>query len=351
MPKPRNDQLCSEYCTGAAAAGGCRNINYLRPWASPSACKACKMIAQHDDNTAITQNNRGVFAATSSELDDVFCNCCALQETLWVCLTCGFVGCGRYSQGHAANHFSETKHVFSLEMATMRIWDYVASEFAHRGDLLECPSVRRHHPQWADVALPWEDGKATGTIKKGASLEEASPKKATMIGEEYEALLQSALEDQAQHYEGEITRLHAALTAEQIDENAMTQSETVEIEKLKSEIKRNREELDVVGRNLLDMQAQEAGHRAASQRLIREQGIAKDLLDKIREEAEKEHQQGDMQVEDLEQQVADLTANLRMRHQISQDEELSQAHIYGTVTTKQSNSKRGGKKSRRGNRK
>jgi hypothetical protein len=35
---------------------------------------------------------------------------------------------------------------------------------------------------------------------------EKTPEKATMIGEEYEALLQSALEDQAQHYEGEIMR-------------------------------------------------------------------------------------------------------------------------------------------------
>jgi hypothetical protein len=237
-------------------------------------------------------------------------------------------------------------------MATLRIWDYVSGEFAHRGDLLECPSVRIHHPQWADMALPWEDGKATGTVTKAAlPLEEAPPKKATMVGEEYEALLQSALEDQAQHYEGEISRLNAALTAEHIDLNTITPIESAEIEELKSEIAKHREDLTVVGRNLLDMQGQEAGHRAASQKLLREQGIAKDLLDRIREEAEKEHEQGKMQVEDLEQQVADLTANLRMRDQISQDGELSQGHIYGTVTTKQTTTKRGGKKSRRGNRK
>ena len=175
-----------------------------------------------------------------------------------------------------------------------------------------------------------------------------------MIGEEYEALLQSALVDQAQHYEGEISRLHAQFTSEQIDEDSMSPEEKAEIDKLKGGIRQLRDELNIMGRNLLDVQAQEAGHRAASQRLLREQGIAKDLLDKIREEAEKEHQQGKLVVEDLEQQVSDLTANLRMRHQISQDEELSQAQIYGTVTTnaKQVGGKRsGGKKSRRSNRK
>jgi hypothetical protein len=324
MPQPRNDQLCSEYCV----SGGCHNEVYLQPWSS-NACKACHMI-----------HLNGV--------EDIFCNCCALQETLWICLTCGFVGCGRYSHGHAANHFTESQHAFALEIATMRIWDYASGEFAHRGDLLECPSMnRRHHPQWANVMLPWESEK-----KPTDTGNDPSPKKSAMIGEEYEALLQSALEDQAQHYEGEISRLHAQFTAEQIDKNSMTEEEKVEIDKLKSDIQHLRDDLTILSRNLLDMQAQEAGHRAASQRLLREQGIAKDLLDKIREETEKEHEQGKMLVEDLEQQVADLTANLRMRHQISQDQELSQAHIYGTVTpnSKQHNAKRGNKKSRRSNR-
>lgn len=324
MPQPRNDQLCSEYCV----SGGCRNEVYLQPWSS-NACKACQMI-----------HLNGV--------EDIFCNCCALQETLWICLTCGFVGCGRYSHGHAANHFTESQHAFALEIATMRIWDYASGEFAHRGDLLECPSMnRRHHPQWANVMLPWENEKKATDMGN-----DPSPKKSAMIGEEYEALLQSALEDQAQHYEGEISRLHAQFTAEQIDKNSMTELEMVEIEKLKGDIQHLRDELNILSRNLLDMQAQEAGHRAASQRLLREQGVAKDLLDKIREETEKEHQQGKLLVEDLEQQVADLTANLRMRHQISQDQELSQAHIYGTVSTnsKQNNVKRGNKKSRRSNR-
>ena len=194
MPQPRNDQLCSEYCV----SGGCRNEVYLQPWPS-NACKACQVIQLNG-------------------VEDVFCNCCALQETLWICLTCGFVGCGRYSHGHAEKHFTESQHAFALEIATMRIWDYASGEFAHRGDLLECPSMnRRHHPQWANVTLPWESEK-----KPIETANDPSPKKSAMIGEEYEALLQSALEDQAQHYEGEMSRLHAQFTAEQIDKNSMT---------------------------------------------------------------------------------------------------------------------------------
>eukprot|EP00546_Thalassionema_frauenfeldii_P021094 CAMPEP_0178894640 /NCGR_PEP_ID=MMETSP0786-20121207/129_1 /TAXON_ID=186022 /ORGANISM="Thalassionema frauenfeldii, Strain CCMP 1798" /LENGTH=336 /DNA_ID=CAMNT_0020564753 /DNA_START=828 /DNA_END=1838 /DNA_ORIENTATION=+ len=332
-----------------SAGGGC-NEALLKPWPPPSACKPCHLIQNYWSATNDSKRN---------ELDDVFCYCCALPETLWICLTCGYVGCGHYSQAHAEKHFQETQHAFSLEMATLRIWDYTTGEFAHRGDLLECPSVRKHHPQLANVTLPWEEEDENNkehtktNNSEFASLSSGGPpKKTSMVGEEYEALIQSALEDQAHHYEGEISRLRATLTAERLDKDTMTSEETLEIEQLKSEIQELRDEVGAVERSLLDIQAQEAGHRAASQRLLREQGIAKGLLDKIREETEKEHEQGKIQLEDLEQQVADLTANLRMRHQILQDEELNNAHIYGTMTTsKQTSSKRGGRKSRRNGRK
>jgi BRCA1-associated protein len=331
MLKPRNDQMCSEYCV----VGHCQNELFLKPWPTES-CNVCLRI-------------------NSREREDAYCNCCALQETLWICLTCGFVGCGRYSHAHAANHFQETQHAYSLEMATLRIWDYANGEFAHRGDLLECPSTNMgHQSHWVNVTLPWETEKRreiSSIAMTARDNDETSPKKTKMLSEEYEALLQSALVDQAQHYESDMSRLHAKFTSEQVDENSMTHQEKDQIEKVKREINLLRGEIKVIGRNLLEAQAQEAGHRAASQRLMNEQGIAKGLLDKIREEAAKEHQQGKLLVEDLEQQIADLTANLKMRHQISQDEELSQAQIYGAIpsdTSRATNGgRRGGKKSRR----
>eukprot|EP00548_Thalassiothrix_antarctica_P010605 CAMPEP_0194162936 /NCGR_PEP_ID=MMETSP0152-20130528/79767_1 /TAXON_ID=1049557 /ORGANISM="Thalassiothrix antarctica, Strain L6-D1" /LENGTH=310 /DNA_ID=CAMNT_0038872879 /DNA_START=828 /DNA_END=1761 /DNA_ORIENTATION=+ len=284
-----------------------------------------------------------------NELDDAFCYCCALQETLWICLICGFVGCGRYSQAHAAEHFQETKHAFSLEMATLRTWDYATGEFAHRGDFLECPSVRRHHPQLANVTLPWEDDKSEKKNANNTVLinsQGPTPKKTFMVGEEYEALIQSALEDQAQHYEDEISCLRATLTAKRVDTESVPLNETYGIESLNSEVQSLRDEIESAQRNLSDMKAQETGHRVASQRLLQQQNIAKGVLDMIRRETEKEQEEGKLQMEDLEQQIVDLTANLRMRHQIAQDKELNNAHIYGTSTKP----KRGSKKSRRNGR-
>jgi hypothetical protein len=167
-----------------------------------------------------------------------------------------------------------------------------------------------------------------------------------MIGEEYEALLQSALEDQAQHYEGEIMRLRADLTAEQVDAESMTKEELGLIESIKTEIAEFRAEIDRVSRELLDSQAQEAGNRATSQRLLREQQVSQALLKKICEDTNREHQQGNMQVEELEQQIADLTANQRMRDQFSHSDELQNAQIFGTTSAEPKSSKKG-KKTRR----
>jgi BRCA1-associated protein len=43
----------------------------------------------------------------------------------WVCIICGYIGCSRYQQGHARDHYLRTGHVHSMEIDTQRVWDYV----------------------------------------------------------------------------------------------------------------------------------------------------------------------------------------------------------------------------------
>jgi len=151
-----------------------------------------------------------------------------------------------------------------------------------------------------------------------------------MIGEEYEALLQSALEDQANYYEGEISHLRSELAASLVNHATLSPEEQAEMNVLTTEIGALRAEIESASKELLDTQAQEAALRATSQRLLREQQEANALVQKIEQEARQEAEQGKLQVEDLEQQIEDLNANLRMRQQISQSGELSEAHIFGT---------------------
>ena len=149
-----------------------------------------------------------------------------------------------------------------------------------------------------------------------------------MIGKDYEALLQSALKEQVQHYEEEITQLWAELTAKNIDASAMTKEEMEIIDNLKLDIARLCLEIDHISRQRLDAQVQEAGYWADLQQRLQEQSLAQSLLDKIQEEVAWENIEGWMKMEELEQQIADLTANLRMRHQFSHDKELSNAQLF-----------------------
>lgn len=387
LPRPRNQaHMCSKFCpppnlaaTSKNSAVSCPRQRLLRPWPAPSSCASCQVIERYwqrdEEDSGINDDNN----------NRLVCMTCGMKETLWVCLTCGFVGCGRYSSKHAVQHNSDTRHPFCLELSTLRIWSYVDGEFAHRVDLLECPSSPPLLQPWVargrrssfrasatSAAMIGDDYSDYTTVASTsatsrntpydmslddyermiaanfASVDEKSPKKATMIGEEYEALLQSALEEQAQHYEGEITGLRAKLTAEQVDQESMTQAEAAEIENLKKGIAILRENIDRVGRDLLALQAQEAGHRATSQRLLREQRVTQDLLTKIREESSIEHEQGRLQIEELEQQIADLTANQKMMQQFSQNEDLKNSQIFGASEQSPNPKAKRGKKKRGG---
>ncbi|PWN29619.1 hypothetical protein BDZ90DRAFT_258532 [Jaminaea rosea] len=67
--------------------------------------------------------------------DDSAATCCAscgATDDLWVCLICAAVGCGRYKAGCAARHFTQSNHLYSLELETARVWDYVHDGYVHR---------------------------------------------------------------------------------------------------------------------------------------------------------------------------------------------------------------------------
>jgi hypothetical protein len=88
--------------------------------------------------------------------------------------------------------------------------------------------------------------------------------------------------------------------------------------------------VDRDSRLLVETQAQEAGHRAQANSLLREQSILQKLSEKARNDLSNEEKAGQLQIEELEQQISDITSNIRMREQIANNDDLNQAQIYGT---------------------
>lgn len=63
-------------------------------------------------------------------------------QGLWMCLTCGHIGCSRQqwhgdheniaSEGHALRHYEEQGHAHAQNLQTQRVWDY--SQGTQRGN-------------------------------------------------------------------------------------------------------------------------------------------------------------------------------------------------------------------------
>jgi Zn-finger in ubiquitin-hydrolases and other protein len=345
LPKPQ--ATCSRFCNppnvpssrGSSWSIACPRQRLLLPWPLPNHCDVCSDIQVY-------------WKRGGASKDYFVCADCGLKETLWVCLTCCFIGCGRYSNKHSIQHNMNSGHPFCLELSTLRIWSYKDGEFAHRIDLLDCPSsLPLLQPLLPDdqanlntTSVSLDDSRdyhddyehriAAGFSSAVDQLK--SPKKAAMIGEEYEALLYSALEDQAQHYKGEISRLQARLAGEQIDKTTMTEDEQRELDRLHHEISAMRRKVDMEAKKLLEARSVEARERETSQRLLKEQQVSKEILLRIRAEIAAEAQQGQMEIEDLEQQIADLTANQRMMQEFSTSDDLRNSQIIGAELSNKS---------------
>ncbi|CAO1628027.1 unnamed protein product [Parajaminaea phylloscopi] len=206
-----------------------------------------------------------------SESEATQCTVCGTTDDLWVCLICATVGCGRYKKGCAKRHFVESGHLYSLEVETSRVWDYINDGYIHRliqnradGKLVELPSTtstaqntpsrssrrrRRHrqrsghceycaHPgkvassaaeatkgpntgaasssRWAassssEESDSDEDGDADEKEQKTGGKLRGSDAKLEAISLEYQYLLLSQLESQRSYYEGQVRRVQSEL--------------------------------------------------------------------------------------------------------------------------------------------
>jgi len=169
----------------------------LQQW-SDSSCPVCRYVQQ---------------PGTSNS-----CVTCGTRDNLWICLICGHVGCGRYAEAHAADHFSESGHCYSLELETQRVWDYVGDGYVHRlirshvdGKIVEVPS-----PAPGGAHADECGGCAHGDDYCGDMEEAQLASKLDAIAQEYNHLLASQLDSQRKYFEG----LMATATREAEDKAA-----------------------------------------------------------------------------------------------------------------------------------
>lgn len=121
-------------------------------------------------------------------------------DSLWICLICGHVGCGRYQAGHAAGHWRESGHCYALQLGSHRVWDYKGDNFVHR--LLQ---------NKADGKLVPAGGGGADREGERAHFEQ---EKVDAVQLEFTYLLTSQLDTQRQYFEERLSRVEQAATTE-----------------------------------------------------------------------------------------------------------------------------------------
>ncbi|XP_040200046.1 ubiquitin carboxyl-terminal hydrolase 44 isoform X2 [Rana temporaria] len=57
------------------------------------------------------------------------CVDCNTTESVWACLSCSHVACGRYIEEHALQHFQESKHSLALEVNELYVFCYLCDDY------------------------------------------------------------------------------------------------------------------------------------------------------------------------------------------------------------------------------
>jgi len=158
-------------------------------------------LAQWEDSTCPVCRH----VQTPEVVAEQRCSDCQSAEDLWICLVCGYVGCGRYVGGHSHAHFAQTQHCYTMELGANRVWDYVGDNFVHRLVQTECADGKIVETGTGSGGRDSEDCKDGAKNVDGVTVN--SDEKLDSIQLEYTYLLTSQLEAQRRYFEEKIKRL------------------------------------------------------------------------------------------------------------------------------------------------
>ncbi|OCH94257.1 zf-UBP-domain-containing protein [Obba rivulosa] len=300
----------------------------LSKWGD-SRCPVCRysqtLMSSHPSSSHTTRSTHPIpFSANSASPSQ--CADCGSTTNLWICLVCGNIGCGRYGRAHAHAHYTQTTHLYALELETQRVWDYAGDGYVHRliqnkadGKLVELPSA-------ASAVTRGEGGGGAGPSAADA----LSAEKIEAIGIEYSYLLMSQLDSQRAFYEeqtadlrnqvGQMRGLVEKLSMEvdgarnklhdyETKQRAHEEARTAELEKEKLKVEKRAERATELARNLAKELQEE---RAVSEGLMKNLAKTKEITEQTSRDKEKILRK----VRELEDQLRDVMFFLEARDKI-----------------------------------
>ena len=267
------------------------------------------------------------------------CSECSSAEDLWICLICGYVGCGRYVGGHSHAHFIATEHSYTMELEqnqnVQRVWDYVGDNFVHRlmqtdnfadGKLVESngrpEECHNCHCKGASVC-----GSAGENAKSNSGVDGIRvnvDEKIDSIQLEYTYLLTSQLESQRRYFEDKIARVEGDARRE-IDE-VMNRARTSveETTEMRSQLSTLIKEKSKTEKRATDIQAklnkttrQLEEEKQMNKSLCQNQSEWQTKVEKTQKKMAETQIQKDKEIKELQEQVRDLMFYMEAQQKIA----------------------------------
>jgi BRCA1-associated protein len=88
-----------------------------------SVCHVCEWNGSTSNSS--NSNNNSIITAASSD-DNSPC------RDLWICLVCGFIGCGSKHYFHIKEHYLTHLHTYAMNVESRRVWDFAGDGYVHR---------------------------------------------------------------------------------------------------------------------------------------------------------------------------------------------------------------------------
>jgi len=256
------------------------------------------------------------YVQTPEVAHDQVCLDCQSTDDLWICLVCGYVGCGRYAGGHAHAHFMDTEHCYSMQLGHNRVWDYVGDNFVHR--LVQ---------NTEDGKLVEQEARRDGAKAKNEDGFEANEEKVDSLQLEYTYLLTSQLEDQRRYYEKKLGRIeeaaghelseltHRAKMTEDEKHSLNEELELVKREKVKMESKFNQ-----LSQKLSKLSTELTEEKQLNKSLRENQDDWQHKLKRTEIELNVTKEMKDKEISDLKEQVRDLMFFLEAKDKVQESE-------------------------------
>lgn len=298
---------------------------------SSSMCRICNKVQIHAMNQEKCYFQRSKKEGTpdtafngSKMVTPVALTCytCNIPENLWICLLCGHVGCGRYTAEHAKRHFHCCGHIFSLELATGRVWDYVedmfvhSSEFEHSGGLSPTSALSESHAIADRIHGYREDNLHEVSCRKV----KGARGKFDGLEAEYSALLLSQLEEQNAYHERLLAKAATDFAQNICQDDELSDDERREAFKIRSDIQKMEEDHSRFMEELRRAEESARKMRVRNQELLCDQKEGKFHLSNLRTNITSAKIRQKHDIQELEAQISDLLFFLRSKEAVQSSE-------------------------------